>query len=411
MLGNRATTQQDTLVRTSQHQPTRHTTSALTTRAQNTLDTTPLLHRCRSALPRALLIGHSERVSAAKRRVAAVFRGPPDTPVSEGRLHSRVAPILNALSDLGVSAEAVAYDEAISDALFGRLVEFDGVLVWVDPLDGDRDRSVLDPLLRAVASSGTWVSAHPDTILQMGTKEVLYQTRMLGWGADTRMYSTFEEFRERFAQSIVSGSPRVVKQTRGNGGIGVWKVALVDADAGVVRVQHAAPRDDVTEDLAVDAFMERCASYFAGSGKLIDQPFAERLAEGMIRAYLVKDEVVGFARQAPASSEAGDAPLPENVLGLPAAKTMFAASEPLFADLKSSLESRWVPALMGLLAVKYEALPFLWDADFLYGPKTVAGADSYMLCEINVSSVSPFPDQVVDKLAHAVLTRLQSAPP
>jgi hypothetical protein len=52
----------------------------------------------------------------------------------------------------------------------------------------------------------------------------------------------------------------------------------------------------------------------------------------------------------------------------------------------------------------------LWDADFLYGPKTVAGADSYMLCEINVSSVSPFPDQVVDKLAHAVLTRLQSAP-
>jgi len=135
----------------------------------------------------------------------------------------------------------------------------------------------------------------------MGTKEMLYKTRTLGWGADTRLYSTFAEFREQFAESIASGAPRVVKQNRGNGGIGVWKVTLVDADAGVVRVQHAAPRDDVTEDLELGVFIARCASYFESSGKLIDQPFAERLAEGMIRAYFVTDEVVGFARQSPAS--------------------------------------------------------------------------------------------------------------
>jgi hypothetical protein len=309
-----------------------------------------------------------------------------------------------------VAAEVIAFDEAISDVLLGRLGEFNGVLVWVDPLDGGRDRSALDSLLRAVASSGTWVSAHPDTILKMGTKEVLYDTRTLGWGADTRLYSTVEEFRERFAESLASGSPRVVKQSRGNGGIGVWKVTLVDAAAGVVRVQHAAPRDDVTEDLAVDAFVDRCAPYFAGSGKLIDQPFAARLVEGMIRAYLVEDEVVGFARQTPASSEGGDRPLPENVLGLPAAKTMFGPSEPAFVDLRSSLEAEWVPALMDVVGVDDEALPLLWDADFLYGPKTAAGADSYLLCEINVSSVSPFPDQAVDILAHAVLARLRSTP-
>jgi len=62
---------------------------------------------------------------------------------------------------------------------------------------------------------------------------------------------------------------------------------------------------------------------------------------------------------------------------------------------------------MGLVRVEPETLPLLWDADFLYRPKTAAGADSYVLCEINVSSVSPFPDQVVDKLARAVLTRLE----
>jgi hypothetical protein len=359
-------------------------------------------------LASALLIGHSERVAAGTRRVAVVFRGPPDRPASEGRLHARLVPVFDALSDLGVVAEPVSYDEAISEALFGQLREFDGVLVWVDPLDGGRDRSVLDRLLRAVASGGTWVSAHPDTILQMGTKEVLYRTRMLGWGADTRMYSTFAQFCERFPESIASGSPRVVKQNRGNGGIGVWKVTLVDAAAGVVRVQHAAPRDDVTEDLAVDAFIQRCAPYFEGSGQLIDQPFAERIAEGMIRAYLVEDEVVGFARQTPAPVAAGARRLPENVLGLPAAKTMYGASEPAFADLKSSLDTEWVPGLIGLLRVEPEALPLLWDADFLYGPKTVEGADSYMLCEINVSSVSPFPDQAIDKLARAVATRLQT---
>jgi hypothetical protein len=341
--------------------------------------------------------------------VAAVFRGAPDAPVSEARLYPRLVPIFDALAGLGVAAEPVLYDDAISDVLFGRLVEFDGVLVWVDPLHGDGDRSTLDGLLRDVAASGTWVSAHPDTILRMGTKEVLYDTRTLGWGADTRLYSTFGEFQTRFPESIASGAPRVVKQNRGNGGIGVWKVTLVDPDGGVVRVQHAAPRDDVTEDLLVDVFTQRCAPYFEGSGKLIDQPFAERLPEGMIRAYLVEDEVVGFARQSPrVPADEGDAPPPEKILGLPAAKTMFAPSEPAFADLRLSLETDWVSGLMDLVKVEREALPLLWDADFLYGPPTVAGTDSYMLCEINVSCVSPFPEQAVDKLARAVVTRLQS---
>ena len=39
------------------------------------------------------------------------------------------------------------------------------------------------------------------------------------------------------------------------------------------------------------------------------------------------------------------------------------------------------------------SLPVLWDADFLYGPRTASGDDTYVLCEINVSSVIPFPDR------------------
>jgi hypothetical protein len=38
------------------------------------------------------------------------------------------------------------------------------------------------------------------------------------------------------------------------------------------------------------------------------------------------------------------------------------------------------------LQITAEELPLIWDADFLYGPKNFDGEDTYVLCEINVSS-------------------------
>jgi hypothetical protein len=284
------------------------------------------------------------------------------------------------------------------------------VLVWVDPITGTDDRSVLDGLLREVALRGPWVSAHPDTILKMGTKEVLYRTRELGWGTDTRLFSTEDDFRRGFSASLAAGEPRVLKQNRGNGGIGVWKVTRLDRDTSMVRVQHAAPRDDVTENMAFTEFAARCSPYFADGGKLIDQPFATRLAEGMIRAYFVEREVVGFARQQPANRDDDpDAPDPDRVLGMPAAKTMYPADEPRFAALLSQLGDDWLPGMQRLVGVTDPELPILWDADFLYGPRTEAGDDTYMLCEINVSAVIPFPDAVPQKLAEVVKLRCETA--
>jgi len=37
-------------------------------------------------------------------------------------------------------------------------------------------------MLRELAASGVFVTAHPDVILALGTKEVLYRTRDIGWG-------------------------------------------------------------------------------------------------------------------------------------------------------------------------------------------------------------------------------------
>jgi hypothetical protein len=64
---------------------------------------------------------------------------------------------------------------------------------------------------------------------------------------------------------------------------------------------------------------------------------------------------------------------------------------------------------MRSLNIDQALLPIIWDADFLYGPRTVAGEDSYVLCEINVSSVAPFPEQAPEAIARLAMARLQSS--
>jgi hypothetical protein len=43
--------------------------------------------------------------------------------------------------------------------------------------------------------------------------------------------------------------------------------------------------------------------------------------------------------------------------------------------------------MMATLEIDVASLPIIWDADFLYGPRSASGKDTYVLCEINVSSV------------------------
>src|SRR5215469_6693909 len=138
--------------------------------------------------------------------------------------NTRLKHIFAALKARGIDAEPAVFAEEFLYEVRAQLMGCDGVLVWVDPLSDGRTRARLDPLLRAIVSQGIWVSAHPDTILKMGTKEILWRTRHLGWGADTRIYRSVESFRSEFPQHLAAAHPRVLKQNRGNGGQGVWKV-------------------------------------------------------------------------------------------------------------------------------------------------------------------------------------------
>src|SRR5262250_2952091 len=178
-------------------------------------------------------------------RVAMLFAGDPSSRATLKLEETRLGDIAKALRNVGLDVEAAVYADEVGDAVREQLLRVDGVLVWVDPIRKDGNRAKLDRLLRDVASHGVLVSSHPDVILKMGTKDVLYRTRTMGWGTDTRLYTTLEEFRRQLPQCLAEGKPRVLKQNRGNGGIGVWKVEAVDPHAPVarVRVRHALRGD------------------------------------------------------------------------------------------------------------------------------------------------------------------------
>ena len=356
----------------------------------------PTTSGARSGAPRIALLWHrdDDETKARRTRLDGVFR---------------------ALAARAAAAEPVVYADENAGATRERLLGVDGVLVWVNPITGGRDRTVLDALLREVAGAGVWVSAHPDVVSALGTKEVLYRTRALGWGSDVRVYDDVASLRAALPSRLVSG-PLVLKRARGNAGLGVWKVEIAvpgtpPSLASVVRVQHAY--DGVTEELRLGAVIERLAVYLDGGELLVEQPFLPRVADGMVRCYLSGSAVAGFAEHVPrgfvtprpvgdASSEGAP------VVGFD--KVMHGPAAPAFRGLRAVLESEWIPALSREVGLDAAALPAIWDIDFLRGARTPAGEDTWVLCEINASCVSPFPAQAADAIAETALARMAARP-
>jgi hypothetical protein len=344
-------------------------------------------------------------------RIAIIWRGDGAARRAATPQNNRYHRIFEELAALGIQAEPAVFDEDFVGEVREQLFAVDGVLVWIDPLQGGKTRFVLDAMLRDVASHGPWVSAHPDVILKMGVKEVLHRTKHLGWGTDTHLYRTPADFKDAFPSRLQWAGPRVLKQNRGNGGQGVWKVELVSepADkASVVRVLQAQ-RGSVPEELPLAEFMTRCEAYFAAGGCIVDQPFQPRLPDGMIRCYMGADKVVGFGHQfikalIPPPPEGPDSPAAQ-----PGPRIMNGADAEPFQVLRAKMEAEWTPQMMEVLGIDAASLPIIWDADFLYGPRTASGEDSYVLCEINVSSVFAIPDQAPAAIARLALSRFRSA--
>jgi hypothetical protein len=346
-----------------------------------------------------------------KAKLALLWRGDSQVRRDATPRNNRLSRVFEGLAEVGIDAEPAIYSDDKADEVREQLLKLDGVLVWVDPISQGQNRTVLDAMLRDVASRGIWVSAHPDVILKMGVKQVLYRTKHLGWGTDIHLYLNAAEFREGFPSRLELGGPRVVKQNRGNGGQGVWKVELVSKSAradAAVRVLHAR-RGSLPEEIPLSDFVARCETYFAADGCIVDQPFQPRLPEGMIRCYLGADKVVGFGHQLIKALIPPPPEGPDSEAAQPGPRIMHPASAPPFQALKTKMELEWVPQMMQLLDIDLADLPIIWDADVLYGPRSPSGEDTYVLCEINVSSVFPFPEEAPSAIARLALARLVSS--
>ena len=334
-------------------------------------------------------------------RIAILWRGDEAARRAAAPETSRFKAVFAALAEVGVDAEPVVYEDDVLDAVRTQLARLDGVLVWVNPIHEGRNRANLDGLLREVAARGVWVSAHPDVILKMGTKEVLHRTRAMSWGCDTGLYRTAEAMRLELPARLAAG-PRVIKRNRGNGGQGVWKVETLASqrDRPMVRVLDATK--DTPEDMSLDDFLERCVGYFE-DGCVIDQEFQSRLSEGVVRCYMAGGRCAGFGYQKVKALV--DTPAGRAGAG-PRLYTHNADSR--FERLRRLMEDEWTPQLTSLLNIAPRDLPMIWDADFMLDPPTPDGTDSYVLGEINVSSVFPIPDKSPMEIARCVADRLRS---
>jgi hypothetical protein len=200
----------------------------------------------------------------------------------------------------------------------------------------------------------------------------------------------------------LAAGPCVIKRSRGNGGQGVWRVETLARTRNLRMVRVLDATKEVSEELALDEFLERCAEYFE-DGSVIDQPFQARLSEGVVRCYMAGDRCAGFGHQKVKALV--DAPAERAEAGR---RLYTSNADPRFQRLRQLMEGEWTPQLTSLLGIPQRDLPMIWDADFMLGPPGADGTDSYVLGEINVSSVFPIPDEASAAIARRVADRLRS---
>jgi hypothetical protein len=313
---------------------------------------------------------------------------------------SRFALAAKALSDAGLEPVAVVYNDEFAEEARGQMLSLEAVQVWVNPISGGKDRTILDSILRDVAKSGTLVFTHPDTIMRLGTKRVLFDLRDTSIGSEVYEHQSLGSLKQGLATRLESG-PKVIKQFRGHSGGGIWKFTAHDSEHVLLRhAERGCPEELLTFDDAVG----RMRLYFESGHSMFEQPYQQRIGEGMVRIYLVGRQVAGFGFQeavalAPANP---DGTLPE--MG---PRPYFPPYEPQFQHLRKETESNWIDEITQALKLSDSELPLLWDIDLMFGPRDDNGDDTYVLCEINVSCVSPYPEWANPLLATEVLTRMR----
>ena len=301
----------------------------------------------------------------------------------------------------GFEVNSALYHDSVSGKLAKELLKYNAILVWVNPIEQQGDRKILDALLAQLSSQGCFVSAHPRTILKLGTKEILYKVKDTEFGGDINLYNSFEEFKKHFLKEVTG--ERILKQYRGNGGDGVYKVDATYLKNEKVILTHAkSGNEEMT--MILDDFFLQFESYFNDGGMLIDQKWNPNIINGMVRCYLSGSRVTGFGYQEINALY----PIINGIYKKPSQRFYYTEDCGLFRDLKEIMENKWVSQLQKLTGLNGEELPVIWDADFFINKINSENAgEKYSLCEINASCVSPFPESSIPYIVDTIKERIK----
>ena len=335
--------------------------------------------------------------TAANTSIAILVYGEPSS-YRDALQEEKYKDLATALIEKGFTVRSVLYHDDAYNDLQEILLGFDAILVWVNPIEQGGDRKKLDLLLTEIASRGCIVSTHPDVILRMGTKDILFKTKDMDWGGDTNMYASFTDFIQAFPPLLKANKIRVLKQYRGNGGNGVFKITDLTGDK--LKVTHAIGNEEKV--LTLDTFFAEFEPFFDNGGFLIDQPWNKNIKNGMVRCYVCGTKVAGFGYQEINALYESD-----NGYVKPSKRYYFSENCALFSDLKSVMENKWIPELQIKLNIEDTMMPVIWDADFFINKLNSPDiGGKYTLCEINVSCVSPFPPSAIEFITQEVGNRI-----
>jgi hypothetical protein len=300
----------------------------------------------------------------------------------------------------GLVVKTLAYHASREKGTRAEALACDAILVWINPTEPELNRSALDTFLRELADAGVLVSAHPDAILKIGTKDVLVETQSIGWSVEAFAYRSGTEFRTQFLDRVRPRGSRVLKQHRGHSGQGVWKVTSDKQGDFVVLPATRGAVAQSMDEASMLAYFDR--EVFSHGSHLVDQAWVPTMSRGVVRAYLCGMKVAGFGYQE-INALYPAAPDEDFTRLQPSRRHYYTEQCALFQQLRRQLEVTWLPALAARLGLKDTEFPLLWDTDFFFGdpPK------EFLLCEINVSCVSPFPDSAITPLIRELKRRLE----
>ncbi len=297
-------------------------------------------------------------------------------------------PIADSLKKRGWTAEIIFYSDEDRGEIYKYTVE--NACAYISRVNPGflSDETGYFQMLNELVKRGIKGLPHPHVMIYYGAKNAIEKLKGTDLvPEDVYAYYDFETFKNNIPSTLAKNT-RVLKQNRGSTGEGIWRVEVMTENGNAwsseeplphnTKVKCTEARDNHVEIMELGEFIDHCVKYLDGeSGMLLDMPYLERIKEGEIRVFMLRNKVVYIVHKKPVDR-------PD------------AFSATLFSGATYTYETpdKW-PELVELIEKNINVIierlgnydmPLIWTADFILDTDE-DGNDLYVLGEINASCV------------------------